>query len=318
MSTDFTGEGTYACHLDEMTQEKAREELHECPEERASQIETLRNWVKQQPHLTCRTDDHFLLRFLRRSKFNQLLAQKLVENFVMIRCSPSHGVPGWFRGNNLNNTELMRMLEMGRSIPLPGRDEQGRKVILIHSVYKNPEDFDYAMRYTFMVTDILLRDELNQIHGVVYLLDFTKFTRSEMFAWGLDRIQKAVKCLLNVYPVRNKAMHTYKTAILFNIIYEVFKLFMKKKLKDRVYNHKDDQESLHRVVPRELLPEEYGGEAGPLQKLIDDWKDHMMSNADEFDMLEKLDFDESKMPGKVVEENGGEDDGWGMANLAGE
>ena len=48
-------EGTYVCTLDEATLQKAKEELNEDPKERASQIETFRQWVKSQPHLTSRT-----------------------------------------------------------------------------------------------------------------------------------------------------------------------------------------------------------------------------------------------------------------------
>lgn len=47
--------GTYVCTLDEETLQKAKEELNEDPKQRASQIETLRQWVLQQPHLKSRT-----------------------------------------------------------------------------------------------------------------------------------------------------------------------------------------------------------------------------------------------------------------------
>ena len=49
------GEGTYVCTLDETTLQKAKDELNENPQERASLIETFRQWVKSRPHLTSRT-----------------------------------------------------------------------------------------------------------------------------------------------------------------------------------------------------------------------------------------------------------------------
>ena len=49
------GEGTYVCTLDTETLEKAKNELNEDPKERASHIETLRKWCKEQPHLNSRT-----------------------------------------------------------------------------------------------------------------------------------------------------------------------------------------------------------------------------------------------------------------------
>ena len=41
--------------IDEETQKKAKDELNEDPKDRMGAIETLRTWILQQPHLTCRT-----------------------------------------------------------------------------------------------------------------------------------------------------------------------------------------------------------------------------------------------------------------------
>jgi len=46
------GEDNYVCKLDEKSLEKAKKELHEDTKERLSAVETLRTWIKQQPHLT--------------------------------------------------------------------------------------------------------------------------------------------------------------------------------------------------------------------------------------------------------------------------
>ncbi len=50
-----SGEGTYVCKLDDKTKKKAKNELNEDPKQRASQIETFRQWVKAQPHISSRT-----------------------------------------------------------------------------------------------------------------------------------------------------------------------------------------------------------------------------------------------------------------------
>ena len=46
--------GTYICTLDKKTVKKAKEELNEDPKQRASQIQTLRDWAESQPHLRSR------------------------------------------------------------------------------------------------------------------------------------------------------------------------------------------------------------------------------------------------------------------------
>lgn len=42
------------------------------------------------------------------------------------------------------------------------------------------------------------------------------------------------------------------------------KPFLKEKIKNRIYVH-SDLTSLHQYLPKEVLPEEYGGTAGKLQ-----------------------------------------------------
>ena len=70
------GEGTYVCTLDDSTLKKAKDELNEDPVQRASQIETFRQWVKSQPHLKSRT-----------GKFNQDLGpvKRYVISFYVMK-----------------------------------------------------------------------------------------------------------------------------------------------------------------------------------------------------------------------------------------
>ena len=41
--------------IDEDSKKKAKDEPNEDPKDRMGAIETLRTWILQQPHLTCRT-----------------------------------------------------------------------------------------------------------------------------------------------------------------------------------------------------------------------------------------------------------------------
>lgn len=59
-----------------------------------------------------------------------------------------------------------------------------------------------------------------------------------------------------------------------------------------------DEKSLFKVVPRKVLPEEYGGEALPVQGLIDDLEKRMVAFNDYFIEDEKYGVDESKRIGQ--------------------
>lgn len=49
-----------------------------------------------------------------------------------------------------------------------------------------------------------------------------------------------------------------------------------------------------------MLPAEYGGKAGPIQDLIDDWEKKIVDNKDYFNEMEKQGTDESRR--QIVQE----------------
>lgn len=49
-----------------------------------------------------------------------------------------------------------------------------------------------------------------------------------------------------------------------------------------------------------MLPAEYGGKAGPIQDLIDDWERRLVANKDYFNEMEKQGTDESRR--QIVQE----------------
>nr|VZI37704.1 unnamed protein product [Spirometra erinaceieuropaei] len=75
---------------------RASKELGEVQGQVGAHLESFRRWLSSMPHLKCRTDDAFLLAFLRHAKFNHSKAQKRLDNFCTFRTSESVGAPSWF------------------------------------------------------------------------------------------------------------------------------------------------------------------------------------------------------------------------------
>lgn len=57
-------------------------------------------------------------------------------------------------------------------------------------------------------------------------------------------------------------------------------------------------ESLYEHIPKRLLPKEYGGEAGPIQDVVDTWVKKIEANADYFKQEEQYGTDEKRRPGR--------------------
>lgn len=63
----------------------AKEQLNEQPEKIEEALESLRAWISDTPHLKARTDDQFLISFLRGCKHDIEKAEKKLDKFYTLR-----------------------------------------------------------------------------------------------------------------------------------------------------------------------------------------------------------------------------------------
>ena len=90
-------------------QKVAIEELNEVPERVAADIEALKTWIQQQPHLKARTDDQFLLGFLRGSKFSLEKAKGKIDKYYTLKTK----YPDIFSCNDLNDETVKQIIKLG-------------------------------------------------------------------------------------------------------------------------------------------------------------------------------------------------------------
>lgn len=66
-------------------QEIAHKELNEVPSRVPEDIIALRSWIHKQSHLRARTDDQFLIAFLRGSKYSLEKAKQKIDSFYTLK-----------------------------------------------------------------------------------------------------------------------------------------------------------------------------------------------------------------------------------------
>ena len=94
--------------LSEELQKAAIEQLGENPANIPNDLEALKTWIQQQPHLRANTDDQFLLAFLRGCKYSLEKAKQKIDSFYAMR----NAVPELYK-NRFVDDKAIAILRQG-------------------------------------------------------------------------------------------------------------------------------------------------------------------------------------------------------------
>uniref|UniRef100_A0A1B6F0Q8 CRAL-TRIO domain-containing protein n=1 Tax=Cuerna arida TaxID=1464854 RepID=A0A1B6F0Q8_9HEMI len=261
----------YETNLDEDTLKYAAEVLNENPSNRDGDISQIREWLSSQPQLHAKTDAVTIVRFLRGCKFDHEKTKKKITAFYELRGN----APEWFVDRDPTLPPLQELLSLGVFLPLLKKDPSGRLVVLIRVAAHDPSRHlqNDVFKVGKMTLDLAIeQDESVSVYGVTAVFDLTGISLGHARILTPGMIKKAVHAWQDCYPVRTKSLDFINTPSYVNVVLNIFRAFMREKMKNRVHVHGFNLQSLHELVPPSILPEEYGGTDGKLQDLIDHWK----------------------------------------------
>lgn len=108
--------------------------------------------------------------------------------------------------------------------------------------------------------------------GEVVVMDFNGFSLKHF--WNVAKNFSAAKLYLKyvqeVVPFRIHQNHFINCSPVLSKILVLVRPFIKKELFDVFHFHTGGLESLYELVPREILPIEYGGEAGKIDVIYEE------------------------------------------------
>lgn len=126
--------------LSEELLEKAKEELGETDNIREESLSLLKEWILTHNNDYSNLDELSLCWFLRGCKFDLKKTKARIESFYNFRSK----VTEWYSNRDPLLPELMELLNLGTILPLPGHDDEGRKVVVIratiHDANKHKQD----------------------------------------------------------------------------------------------------------------------------------------------------------------------------------
>ncbi|XP_029407035.2 alpha-tocopherol transfer protein-like [Bactrocera dorsalis] len=248
----------------------AIEELNEKPDDNDYFVNTLREWAEKQPHLRARTDDQFLMAFLRGSKFSLEKAKQKLENFYILRAA----MPEIFRNRNLSEPKFEAIAKAGAVSFLPEPVcEGGPLVVLMRPSEFNMEQHSIndVLKVGSMIIDILMQENDRVfIAGYTFIIDLGNISKAVLMNFEPEFVRKLTILVNKAAPTRMKGFHFINVLPIFEKLFGMVKSVISAKLKDRFYVHGTNFEDLYKHVPKHVLPKEYGGDCD-LKSLADEW-----------------------------------------------
>ncbi|XP_055856278.1 alpha-tocopherol transfer protein-like [Episyrphus balteatus] len=278
--------------------EKARTQLNEVEARIPQDIATLREWIEKQPHLKSRTNDQFLLAFLRGCKYSLEKAKQKIDYFHAFRSIS----PDIFLNNQVSE-KSMKLTRLGHLIPLPKPlKPDGPRIVLTRYDGIDLNEFSYIelFKNQLRINNIMMLEDDNcVIGGIINIIDMTHVTLGFLLKFDPVVGKKLGVFSDKAMPFRVAGIHFINFPHEAITFMKMVQHLMPKKILDRMTIHLTT-ESLYEHVPKEYLPEEYGGNNGRISDCIETIEELMVKYKPYFEEDDQYKTDEKLRVGTKV------------------
>ncbi|XP_048482244.1 alpha-tocopherol transfer protein [Plutella xylostella] len=274
---------------------KIRVELNEDVNTRDSDLQHIKDWLRKQPHLPDEWDDGRIMTFLRGCSFSLEKTKRKLDMYFTMRAA----CPEFFTNRDITRPELKDLLNKAQGPPLPGLTPNGRRVTICRGLDKNIDtsQLNDAFKVAMMIGDVRLKEEVEGVGGDVYILDAGVVSASHLGTISPSAIKKFLICVQEAYPVKLKEVHVVNASPVVDAVVSFVKPFLKDKIRKRIFIHSDIN-TLYEHVPKDMLPVEYGGNAGSVDDLNEAWTKKLEEYKDWFKSEESVKANEALRPGR--------------------
>lgn len=235
--------------------EYARITIGETPEVRAAALEGLRRTINTRMELPDRTEDEFLIKFLRARSFSVEKAYRLMLRYYSFKeAHPKfHKDVYPLRLTFIGDDDVMSVL--------PYRDQTGRRTIIYRLGNWKPRNYsvDELFKATVVILELATLEPKAQIMGGVCIFDLSGISLSHACSITPTVASQIVELMGGSFPIRIHAIHVVFQSFLFDMMYALFKPLLDAKTRERIYVHGSDMKSLHTHIDPKFLPGKYGG-----------------------------------------------------------
>lgn len=275
-------------------QETARNELRETQENIQNGLEALKELIKNEDNLYIPLDDEvYLMAFLRSCKYYPDSAFTRMKHLFKFKAKyPQYCA-------NLLPTEHENVFASNMFTVIPQRDQHGRRVLIAEAGEKwNTKEVSLIEIYKClqMILEAAMVEPRTQIAGCIMIVDMRGLTANHIWQFSPGFAKTVLDWQQDCLPVRLKAVHVVNHPYIFNMLFQLFRPFLREKLRTRIFLHGHNTEELLNYIDARCVPTKLGGQCTTsLDSGLDLWK--LVCQYDE-DFAKKAKFGYTSSPGK--------------------
>jgi len=222
--------------------------------------------------------------------------ERVKEKFDLYHTLKTH-MPEFTRNRDPSNEKILGLICKGLAIPLPNLESPDSPRLYLYRfgcIDPSETSLQDLIKMIGIVGELIFLDDDNFIvAGQVAIFDFDGFTLSHVSLFNPVLLRKLTMIHQEGSSLREQGSHFVNLPSVALTTFNLVLSSLKEKNRKRMHVH-NDMESLYKVVPRRLLPKEYGGEAGTIQELTEDLEKRLLAKRDFFLEDEKFGVDEKK------------------------
>lgn len=135
----------------------------------------------------------------------------------------------------------------------------------------------------------------SQVAGVVVMLDMDGLSLQQTWQFTPMFAKRIVDWLQDAIPMRVKNLHIVNQPKIFQVVFALFKPFLREKLRGRIIFHGTDRASLHKYVAPEALPPCYGGTNTAPRAEGEHWYELLLKFEPEYEALNGYGYAKGKL-----------------------
>jgi len=236
--------------------EYARRELGETEEVKCQSLQEFRDMIYEKgeclPH---RMDDDFLIRFLRARNFNVKSAHRLIVNYYNFKEEHPE------IHQQMNSTE-MKYIGDDNVIAVPtNRTHCGRRIMIYRFGNWDPRKYpaEELFKATVAILELGILEPRHQIMGGIAIFDLKNISMTHAWSVTPQVASMMLSLMVTAFPIRIHALHILHQSWVFDAIFAVFKPLLDTNMRNKIFFHGNNYESLHKHIAPEYLPKTYGG-----------------------------------------------------------